>query len=468
MKLRYPGATAFRVILSFITLCPSASLYSQQVSGIVTDYKGYWKSSLSSLNAVKPDNSHNLLAFTYNNVQYSTGANDPLLISHGETFMSGDFWALPVDAISGSANGNTKLGWGEMKDGVHNGSGTSVKPQMNLSTYLTDGTKGLDLGTCVANLPAGTLTFFVNNIRPQNIGDGIPDILVTQIADPSGSTDRYSFTDAAGNIIGAKMNIAFNNITPIGNWTADFYEAQGATPTLTSGFTNTDRPLRLWAADLSDFGITAANYTAIKKFKVDLSGNSDIAFAAYNNRTLNLASPLPVLLSSFEGKLTNNTALLNWTTATELQFKSFVIERSTNNSDFSPIGEVAAAGNSTSVKKYNFSDKNLPAGIVYYRLKLVDEDGSSKYSTVIRLGQKPDAVFSVYPNPGAGNHISFTIPAQQGAQVKLFSANGSLMVQLVTNESGHAEANIEKLPKGIYYAVWQHAGEKLSTSFLRL
>ncbi len=132
------------------------------------------------------------------------------------------------------------------------------------------GVKGLNIGTGIANLPAGNMSFNVSRINPLNIGDGIPDILVTQIADPSGSTDGYSFIDASGTIIGHKKNIAFTSITPVANWTADFYEASSNPLTLAAGYTNTDRPLRLWAADLSDFGITSTNYSAIQKFTITL------------------------------------------------------------------------------------------------------------------------------------------------------------------------------------------------------
>ncbi|MEJ0102381.1 MAG: hypothetical protein WDO19_07455 [Bacteroidota bacterium] len=131
-------------------------------------------------------------------------------------------------------NSNTKVGVGEMYDGVHNGASNPV-PSNNISFYLTDGIKGLNIGTGIANLPAGTMSFYITSIQPQNIGDGIPDIIVTQIADPSGSTDSYSFVNSTGTIIGHKKDIIFTSITPVGSWTADFYEASANPMILTSG-----------------------------------------------------------------------------------------------------------------------------------------------------------------------------------------------------------------------------------------
>ena len=49
---------------------------------------------------------------------------------------------------------------------------------------------------------------------------------------------------------------------------------------LLTGFVKTPRPLRLWAADFSAFGLTATDYARIKTFQITLSGSSDQAFVA--------------------------------------------------------------------------------------------------------------------------------------------------------------------------------------------
>jgi hypothetical protein len=263
--------------------------HAQAVTGIVTDYNGFWKTSTSSINPVKPDNHHNLLSFTFNGTQYSTGVNDALLTSHGETFVPGQFQALPLQNIANAPTSNTKIGLGAMVDGVANGRGATW-PSRTMGPYLNDGANGLDLGTCVANLPAGTMFLSVSNLQAAKIGDGIPDILVTQIADPSSSYDSYEFTDVNGNRIGNSLNVVLTNIAPVGGWMADFYEA--STDALTSGFTQTPRDIRLWTLDFSAFGINASNIGNIAYFKINLNGNSDIAFVAYNSTTVTVQQVL--------------------------------------------------------------------------------------------------------------------------------------------------------------------------------
>lgn len=464
----FPQAFTTRLYLHFAALLLATGIslsgFAQQaVSGVITDYNGYWNSSVGNINAIKPSNSHNLLAFTYNSKTYSTGINDALLGSSNVSFTPGDFWALPVEGFSGTVTSNTKVGVGEMYDGVHNGAGNV--PVNNISRYLTDGIKGLDIGTCIANIPVGTLTFVISNIKPENIGDGIPDILVTQVADPSNSYDKYAFTDLSGNIIGVAKDVVFNDITPVANWTADFYEASTNPMALTAGFTNTDRPMRLWAADVSDFGINLSNYQQISRFRINLSGNSDVAFAAYNNKTFTFASVLPVKLVSFTGREVNGKAQLNWQTETETKSSHFLVEKSTDNQQFVVVDSVRAAGNSSQTKNYSATDR-LQAGVTYYRLRMVDQDGRIEYSNVIRIQYKSQLMtVSAYPNP-ATDKIIVTYPAS-GKTLQVFNTAGIVQQQIALNQnSSQSTIDLARFTKGVYYLVWQGETEKISHSFI--
>lgn len=278
--------TAIITLAGLLIMTAPVDLKAQAVTEVITDYNGYWKTSSTAVSPVKPDNSHNLLSFGYNGTRYSTGVNDASLTAHGENFVPGVFHALPLQNFNGTVNSSTKIGKGAMADGVANGT-AGAAPSRNLGTYLNDGSNGLDLGTCVANMPAGSMFLSVSNLQAALIGDGVPDILVTQVADPSSKYDRYEFTDVNGVRVGNTLDIVLNNITPVGNWTADFFEATGST-VLTSGFTQTQRPIRLWAADLSSFGINAENIKKIAYFKIVLSGDTDIAFVAYNTTSISM------------------------------------------------------------------------------------------------------------------------------------------------------------------------------------
>lgn len=93
------------------------------------------------------------------------------------------------------------------------------------------------------------------------------------------------------------------------------------------------------------------------------------------------AKPLPIELKSFNAMCQNNgTTLLKWTTATEVNALKFEVQKSNNGVDYSVIGTVNAQypyGGS-----YTFTDDSKNSGIVYYRLKMIDKDGSFKYSNI--------------------------------------------------------------------------------------
>lgn len=438
---------------------------AQAVTGIITDYNQYWKTSSNAVNTVKPNNSHNLLAFTYNGVQYATGVNNERLVERGETFNAQDFWSLPVGAISGTINGNTKVGFGAMYDGVANGP-SNPAPEYGISSYLTDGIKGLNIGTCIANLPAGTMSFLTGNIQPSAIGDGIPDILVTQIADPSGNNfDRYEFRDGNGVRVGTFKDIIFNNIPTIATWTADFYNATNPM-TLSGGFTHTDRPIRLWAADLSEFGITSSNYNQIRNFTITLCGNSDIAFVAYNNSSLTFQSTLPVQYNFFKAQAANEMVNLNWQTASEQNADQFVVERSADGNRFEAIGSLTAR-NGIVANNYSFIDKRPLQGNNFYRLKQIDRNGSFQYSTIVKVSKNGNSssLLTVYPNPANGNVWVNHEAATKGGTISLYNTSGALSLQLkVAPGTMRSSLDLSRLAGGTYHLVWQTAETKLSAA----
>lgn len=438
-------------IASFLGISSARAQFN--VTEIVTDFGGFWKSGVGSISNTKPNSSHNLLSFTYNNVRYSTGANDSLLRARNVSFNKAEFVALPMESITGTVNGNTKIGLGELFDGVSNGP-SNPRPINSIPKYLQDGIHGLDIGTCVANLPAGTMNFPVTAAKPAAIGDGVPDLLITQTADPSvGSLDRYEFTDINGNRVGNAVDIVLANILPVGNWTADFYDANTNPMNLQPGFTKTDRPLRLWAADFSAFGINASNVSRIAYFRITLNGNSDVAFVAYNSNTIDVhGNLLPITMQAFIAKAQSDEVILNWKTSTEINSSKFVIEASSNGVTFSAKDSIAAAGNSYAVRNYQHNVKGLTPGKWYFRLRLVDQNGYTTYSSIqaVQLGNSTKGM-KLYPNPASSFSMVQHPIATGNETLQLYNAAG-LIVKSIRVNAGAAETqlNLQALSKGIY------------------
>jgi len=455
--------------------CAQTALGSgSYVTEIITSYKGFWQSGTgatgnAALNAVQPDNSHLLLAYVVNSgvvtvngtattlpkKYFSTGVNDALLDSKGIAYNATRYQALSVASYSGTIGSNTKVGLGQLYDGVAGGS-SSPPPASGYAQYLTDGTNGLDLGTGVANLPVGTLTFSVNSIAPAAIGDGVPDLLITQFASPSTTVaDNYRFLDGTGTTLSGSrvLSANFGSVGSVGNWLADFYEASQNPMTLASNFTNTTRPLRLLAVDFADFGITSSNYQNVKQFQITLSGDSDQAFIAYNTTALVVnTSPLPVQLVGFTGVVQGKRVQLSWQTASEFHSAFFAVEASADGRQYHQLGQVAAAGASTQQQQYSFTDLAAPAGVRYYRLRQVDSDGTSSYSPVVTV-QTGALPVQVFPNP-ATDQLTVQLPALGQATLSLLAADGRLLwqqhVAATSAQQQVAVPGLAALPAGLY------------------
>jgi|CXWL01.1.fsa_nt_gi hypothetical protein len=169
---------------------------------------------------------------------------------------------------------------------------------------------------------------------------------------------------------------------------------------------------------------------------------------------------LPVKLTSFTAMLNNNSKVdLKWSTATETNLSHFIIERSTDGTNYGDAGMVFAYGNTTAKSEYTFADNisNIQSGVVYYRLHSIDVDGKNQYSDVriIRISKQAENNITIltYPNP-VSNEVRITIPANwQNKKVvyELFSVNGQAARKIETASSGQTETlNISNLNSGLY------------------
>jgi uncharacterized protein (TIGR02145 family) len=176
-----------------------------------------------------------------------------------------------------------------------------------------------------------------------------------------------------------------------------------------------------------------------------------------NNLTV---SELPVELSSFTATVNDNNVNLNWNTASELNSSSFEIQRkSENKTNWIKIASIPASGNSNSPKNYFYFDKNISLGKYTYRLKMIDLDGSFKYSNNIILEIKPPAKFDLYnayPNPfNPVTTIKYQVPVNTLVTIKLFDAIGREITTIVneTKPAGIYEVTLngKNLSSGIYF-----------------
>lgn len=225
-------------------------------------------------------------------------------------------------------------------------------------------------------------------------------------------------------------------------------------------------------ANYTDIDTAATNvmvtYTFLNKSEVNLtigavngsgSTNAGMRLNSLWFKEFDLSThTLPVTLTDFSAMLRNDKADLKWITATESNVSHFMVERSTDGKDFSDAALVFAYGNSTIQRTYQFSDdlSKISGGVVYYRLKMQDDDGSFTYSPTRMLKlDKPQTSLSLslYPNPVV-NEVKVTIPASwQGNPVvyEVFNTNGQKVFERRNEYASQTESiSLTSCQRGVY------------------
>ena len=140
---------------------------------------------------------------------------------------------------------------------------------------------------------------------------------------------------------------------------------------------------------------------------------------------------LPVSISSFSGKKTGKDIFLQWTTAQENNSNHFEIQHSADNTGFIKTASVIAQGNSNVPVNYSFVDHSAAATINYYRVKMVNKDGSAIYSKVIAVKADGTGVTlqTVYPNPFHDKlELAITTDKAGIISIHIYDMNGKLVV----------------------------------------
>ncbi len=160
---------------------------------------------------------------------------------------------------------------------------------------------------------------------------------------------------------------------------------------------------------------------------------------------------IPLTLVNFTAQKENQTALLQWQTAQELNTNHFEIERSADALNFKKIGTLPAKGNTAGYANYNFTDANPIDGSNYYRLKMADKNGEFTYSPIRLLKFEAANNFTIYPNP-TSKTLSVQLNKLQSAGNETLQITNSIgQVMLQQKIAGNTTINVENFARGIYY-----------------
>ena len=192
-----------------------------------------------------------------------------------------------------------------------------------------------------------------------------------------------------------------------------------------------------------------------------------------------LTNPLPVQMDKIAAVRSGNNGLVSWTTASEINSDYFVILRSVDGVNYTEEGMVKAAGNATTTNAYTFTDLNVIANnptatTIYYRLKMVDFDGTSALSGIvnIKISNALSVGTTVYPNPFT-NELNISVNATKNAiaKIEIVDIQGRVIaVRMIDVNKGDTKVSVSELSNlntGIYFVNMTMNGETVHAKVIK-
>ncbi|HWV33900.1 MAG TPA: cadherin-like domain-containing protein [Dyadobacter sp.] len=168
-----------------------------------------------------------------------------------------------------------------------------------------------------------------------------------------------------------------------------------------------------------------------------------------------VSDPLPVTLAYFDVQKKEAMTWLEWRTTEETNSAYFDVQRSTDTRNWSVIGTSNAAFESHTARNYTFIDSIPEPGLNYYRLKMVDADGSFAFSGIRSLSFPEFSWAEVYPNP-VDDLLRIVIRNRKVNNVRVISHSGIVRLSRPVT-SPTFTISMKQYPLGMYYIHFEQA-----------
>jgi choice-of-anchor A domain-containing protein len=367
------------------------------------------------------------------------------LIVNGN-FTNGQNWAMIGNFIYNTLNAGSQLPTHSDGTGVNTGGITGRLSFANLKTYYTNLSATLD-----AKTPTGTVVY--------NVYGNYVEIL---LKGTTAATNVFSLTIPDDKVFDLKFQDIPVTSEVLINVTNKIVGINGGS--IPTGSTYRAKTLfnfpKATSISLTSFALEGAVLAPIANL-AGASGNingqtiigGDVqqtnGFEFHNYCSAFLlpsTTPLPVTLTSFTVDKEGNQAVLNWETTLETNSDRFEIQHSADAKQWSLVGTVASKGESKELARYQFVHSNPVNGENYYRLKMIDVDGTYAFSRVRDIAVNGAVALAVYPNPVVNQA---TIATQDWSNVKeiyLINTAGKRMALSTSSE----KIDLSQVGAGIY------------------
>jgi hypothetical protein len=208
---------------------------------------------------------------------------------------------------------------------------------------------------------------------------------------------------------------------------------------------------------------SSTTYSPVAAYDAFRVAHGATSLDAWNNLIV-AGAPLPVRLTSFNAAEEGLSTKIIWNTAEENGITSYVVEKSTDGRTFTAIGTVKA----TNQKTYGFTDAQSTSENSYYRLKMVEMDGSYKLSYIVSLKSKVSLTITTSPNP-VKNALMIQHPkVATDGHIQIVSANGQMLkdIRLAAN-AVISNVDMSGFTSGLYHIVFKSGSDVFSKTVIK-
>jgi hypothetical protein len=404
----------------------------------------------------------------FNNSQKTTIGNNVTLTIDNAEYITDDLTfnssANDIETINGGVFSFDNSG----QSGTNGSNGASASRHINGTVRVyydgnsSSDTRIIPLGDGTAYAPV-TILFSVNDINNNalsNISIDYGTHFIELSYTGSGSSNKnINFSSLPGGVSGTEFwSVNTSTTNPGVKLTFRLNTSLLTSPSSSSVNTHVELANNTLANNSSQWGMVAAtpSGSGVERPVITdafVSPKGLITFGSNNSGTT-FVLPLPVSLIDFSAKANANNIEVKWSTASEKDNASFVVEKSIEGLVWSSIATVMGAKNSNVVNNYGVVDYKAVAGFQYYRLKQTDLDGTVTYSKAIAVNFSKASTLNVnlFPNP-AKDALNITTEnnATGEVNIQILNSMGETVYNKVVEAGLVQSIDIASFIPGVYY-----------------
>jgi len=181
-------------------------------------------------------------------------------------------------------------------------------------------------------------------------------------------------------------------------------------------------------------------------------------------------APLPATnLKYFKGRINSNIATLQWELRDGTIADRYILEKSEDGSIFSPLSTISNNGN----RVFSINDASLRLGPTYYRLKILNKNASTEFSTIIRLTNdqsiNAETLILITDQDKGQVMVNFNSYQHSSGRLILFKATGEKIKEqpiIIRPGQNKETINTLQLPNGTYVVSLVTDTNRYSKKFL--